>query len=693
MTKTTRGRRQRSGVPRHLLQNLAQDIISMVENDEGYPLALEVIDQLPEDLQSMLIENLSSVHEAPLARFFWLVAEEYSGEVKKSAQRALEKYRLAGLPLDEWKIAQPKYPDQLFMALASRTRLQGQITLVMAWKQSDGRLDVRYFVLKFNDDGIFRYFRVSDLSVDGFLAENNVRKGEMTEVSYLEACALLQEAYRHNQSGGKHAARPIFQYRRWLEEQSVLSDEEVEKLTYRLKTGKVTPAQTVNAYFLAENSGDWGLIYDLAPHRSPVRRQPRGEYLQKQLAEKSHDRGYLQTTIINEVVKRKTAEVLAEAVQEKEERIYKVDCVFTLYREESGWKVSRVKQSARQEIGENDPNNPLYYEVYCSLYDVHDAGEVQAFLAELPEVDVFSEFSSGIHYRWAQHPNPLVEGINIAGSIFGEFILAEGELLVLAQDRSNLDAICSLLENRLAENSIAYRQQYYLDVGLAYAVLSGEFSSFEDLLAELAVEEPEEKLPLVVATYEVNHLAPVLRRIRSFTVFEFDMPEGIKIFYEFEQIRSGPNSAETGEGFVAEYRVTPSFLTVATFGREYLTLICQELERGLKQEMRLVDVEEQEEGFSLLAAISRPNVPRETLVRWQQKELKRWMDTEIPALGGLTPKQAKDSLKGRQLLWGLFKHMKNVQKDLQSKGLNNPIDYREYIKAVGMGEDFNPDAN
>ncbi|NPV89998.1 MAG: hypothetical protein HPY50_04390 [Firmicutes bacterium] len=692
MTKNTRGRRQKNGVPRHLLQNLAQDIISMVENDEGYPLALEVIDQLPEDLQAMLIENLSSVHEAPLARFFWLVAEEYEGEVKKSAQRALEKYRLAGLSLDEWRINQPQYPDQLFMALASRTRLQGQVTLVMAWRQADTKLDVRYFVLKYGDEGIFRYFRVNDLSEEGFLAENNLRKGELLQVSYAEACYLLQEAFRHNLSGGKHAARPIFQYRRWLEEEVQLTNDEIERLTYRLKLGKTSPAQVVNAYLLAENNNDWGLLYDLSPVRSTVRRQGRADYISGHLAGDTPGKGYLHTSIISESIKRKTAEVRVYTVRESEDKLFKSESAFTLYREESEWKVARVKQISNQEMGENDPGNPLNYEVYCSLYDVQDSAEVQAFLAEMPEVDLFGEFPAGLHYRWGQHPNPLVEGINVSSSIFGEFVLAEGELLVIAQDRNNLDAICSLLENRLADNSVTYRQQYYLDVGLAYAVLSGEFTSFEELLTELAVEEPEEKLPLVVATYEVSHLAPVLRRIRTFTVFEFDMPEGIKIFYEFEQIRSGANGAEAGEGFVAEYRVTPSFLTVATFGREYLTLICQELERGLKQELNLVDVEEQEEGYSLLAAISRPNIPRDTFVRWQQKELSRWMETEIPALGGLTPQQAKSSLKGRQLLWGLFKHMKNVQKDLQSKGLNNPIDYREYIRAVGMGEDYNPDS-
>ena len=34
----------------------------------------------------------------------------------------------------------------------------------------------------------------------------------------------------------------------------------------------------------------------------------------------------------------------------------------------------------------------------------------------------------------------------------------------------------------------------------------------------------------MIATYQVANLESVLKRIRSFTVFEFDSPEGVKCF-------------------------------------------------------------------------------------------------------------------------------------------------------------------
>lgn len=657
----------------------------MMENEENYPLALELIDQLPGELQAVFIENLSTVHQAELSRFFWLIAEEYQGEVQKAALRSLEKYRLAGFSVDDWKIVQPSPPDKLFMAMASRTRLLGQVSLVMAWEQPKGLLDVWYFILKYDSQGIQRYYRVANLSRRSFLEEHNPDKTGTIEIGLAEAQHLLQEAYLHNLTGGTQAARPISQYIDWVRGDSRLSPEEIEALTFKLTEKKVKPQHAANAFLVAERNGDWGLIYDLSSRQSTIRRKSREDYLVRQM-EKQHPENafYLLSAIDNQIVRRKTAEIEACLIVNEEERVEERKYKFNLAAEEMGWKIHKVRILGSRELEEEDPGNPMNYEVYCALYEVLNEKEVQKFLEELPEVEVFAEMDTGVHYRWPRFSDILEEGINVAGTIFGEFILTDNELLVNSQDRRDLDAICSLLEDHTRE-AVRYEQQYYVDVGLVYTMLSGEFSSFEELLGELAVEEIEEKSPVMIATYKVSNLVPVLKRIRSFTVFEFDTPEGVKTFYEFEQIRSKQEGSELGEGFVAEYRVTPEYLTVATFGRDYLELVCQELERGLHRYLCQVRIEEKNEDFSLLAAVGRSQLPKEDLVRWQREELLRWMETKLPALEGMTPQQANHSLRGRQLLWTLFKHMKNLQQELQRKGLNPPIDYRAYIRAIELG--------
>jgi len=658
----------------------------MVETEESYPLALEAIDQLPIPLQAMLIENLSSVHAAPLARFFWLVAEEYSGDVQKSARRALEKFRLAGLPLDDWRIAGPRYPRHLFAAYASKSRIQGQITLVMAWRQLNQKLDVRYFVLKFGPEGVSRYFAVNDQSVEAFQDEQKQRQQEMVPISYEEACYLLQEAFQYNLEPGRHAARPVFQYRQWLEQPCRLGEQAVGELTQRLTGNLLTPRQTANAYYLAEAHGDWGLLYDLAAARTTIRRQYRWEYQQQQIMQKLSPRTYLKTRVLAEEIRKKSAELQVQLILEEEDKLLRRVQNIRLVQEAAGWRVAQVEDVLQQPLAEHDPANPLNYEVFCALYDMQESAAVRSFLSELPEVQLFGDFPTGTHYRWNQNTDPLVEGIDFAGNIFAEFILADDEMLVIAQERATLDGVCNLVERYLSDAVVRYRQQYHLDVSLAYAVLGGEYPGFEELLAELAVEEPEEKLPFIVATYEIRELAPVLDKLHSFKGFEFNLPEGTRVFYEYEQIRPLAGGTEKGEGFVAEYRLTPAFLTVASFGKEYMDSICEELEEGMASYLQLIDMQEREEGLDLLAVVNPGAIARERYNRWKQEELRRWLTTELSPLSGLSPLQARRTIKGRRQLWALFKLMKDLQREFVRRGLNPPLDYREYIRALEMEE-------
>ncbi|NLK51208.1 MAG: hypothetical protein GX295_02005 [Syntrophomonadaceae bacterium] len=687
MTKRSRNRfRRQPGVPKHLLRSLAQDLVTMMENEENYPLALELIDQLPTELQTVFLENLSSVRQVELARFFWLIADEFEDEVQKAAQRALEKYRLAGLSVDEWKIVRPPFPQKLFMALASRTRLLGQVSLVMAWEQPKNMLDVWYFILKYDPRGIMRYLRVMNLSKEGFLEEHDPEETGIVEISFAEARHLLLEAYQHNLAGGIPAARPISQYRDWLVGESELQPEEIEALTFKLSDKKLKPQHAVNAFFVAMRNGDWGLIYDLASRNSVVRRQPRKEYVMQHLNQDDYrEIFFLQSNIESQLVQRKNAELQACLTINEEEQVEEHKYKFNLTTEGSGWKIRQVKKIGSRELDEDDPYNPVNYEVYCALYEVVDDKEVQKFLDELPEVELYTELETGLHYRWPRYRDLLEEGIDVASSIFGEFILTDNELLINSRDRRDVDAICSLLEEQVT-GAVRYQQQYYVDIDLVYTILSGEFSNFEELLGELAIEENEEKSPVMVATYKVGNLNPVLKRIRSFLVFEFDTPEGVKTFYEFEQIRTKAEGGELGEGFIAEYRVTPEYLTVATFGREYLHMVCDELERGLHRNLTMIEVGEKSEDLSLLAAVGKTQLPKDDLLRWQKEELRRWLETKLPALEGMTPRQARRSIRGQQLLWSLFKHMKSLQQDLRRKGLNPPIDYRAYIRAIGNSE-------
>jgi len=363
MARWNRNRlRQRPSVPKQLLQNLVQDLVSMMENEESYSMALELVDELPDDFQAIFIENLSSVHEVKLARFFWLIIEEYQGEIQKAAQRAIEKYRLVGLAVDDWKVERQQVPAKLFKALASKTRMLGQVSLIMAWEQRNRRLDVWYFVLRFGPEGIRRYLRVTDLSIQDFLEEHDPDEVGMIEISLAEAKSLLQEAYFYNQMHHKQAARPVFQYEDCLKDKSdlYLSDIAAQALTFRLTDNQLSPHQVVNAHFVAERNGDWGLVYDLASRQSIIRRCNREVY-QKMRIEESIDeeRFYIMSAIENKTVRRKTADVQARVIINEDGRIEERKYEFKLNLEESEWKVSKIKIQGSREIDEDDADNPM----------------------------------------------------------------------------------------------------------------------------------------------------------------------------------------------------------------------------------------------------------------------------------------------------------------------------------------------
>ncbi|NPV27315.1 MAG: hypothetical protein HPY81_07730 [Firmicutes bacterium] len=680
--------KNKSTVPKRLLQSLAQDIVAMMETEEGYPLAMEIIDQLPEEVQALFIESLSSIHDPKLGKFFWLLTQEYDGEVQRAAQRCLEKFRLAGIEFEVPVKPTTTWPDEcFFMAMASKTRLLGQVSLVMAWEKPSGNLDAKYFILCFNQDGIKDYFRVLDISKANFFAESQPAQVELVQLSFREAIYLLRSAYTQNLYHQKRPARGFLQYGDLLKRPVNLTEEEEARLFQRLGQSELRPDQVVNAYFVALRNCDWALMYNLLSPKSTARRRTRAEYVAAKVKKESKQPAlFLKTTIVDQVVRKKTAEIKANLVSDEDEHLMITEYQFKLTRGDAGWLISGVRVLNQREVGPEDEENPLNYRVFCVVYDVGSFTKVESLLESLPEVETFTEFDYGVHYRWGQHPNPISEGINVSETIFAEFILTDEELIVFSREQLNLDSVCSLLEDRLAPKSISFKHQYYLDVTLVYAILSGEFNCFEEMLSELAEEEDEEAEPLYAATYEIEDLARVLKKLHTFNVVEFDTPEGVKVFYEFENLQTKEDGSQAGQGFIAEYRLTNDYLMVSAFGHDYLAIVCSELEKGIKKAIRLVDVQQREEDLSIFMAEG-IEIPQEVMERLRKKELSRWLETEMPALHGMTPLEAKKSLEGRKLLWELFKSMKDLQKELIRKGLHPQLDYREYIKAIGLEKD------
>lgn len=77
-------------------------------------------------------------------------------------------------------------------------------------------------------------------------------------------------------------------------------------------------------------------------------------------------------------------------------------------------------------------------------------------------------------------------------------------------------------------------------------------------------------------------------------------------------------------------------------------------------------------------------LPPEVVAELEERMLRRWLDESIPALDGLTPRQAAQTPEGRQMLDDLFAYIERQQASFpRPPGMMSP-DYRKAKKMLGL---------
>jgi hypothetical protein len=555
--------KKKQGLPKRILQGIVKDILVLMEEEDSYPAALEVLEQLPEEAQVLLMEDLSGLRDPRLAQFLWLVKEECDGQIRTAAEKALSCFSLEGIEIKPSFLSRPDFHGEFLTALATPTRLTGRVDLIIAWNKPDGCLDVQYFHLRFGRDGIKEYIRVSDLSRQSFACEENTVYKGLVPVSLAEAVYLLKEAYWFNQVFRSRPARGITQYRYLLDGPAGLDDKESQNLALRLSEGGLSPEMVVNAVFIALRNFDWGTVYDLLSAQAPHRVTTREKYLSR----RRRCLGlFAQTAFLKSRIKRveingRLAEVEAYLIIDQKETLYRVEYSFKLENDGSQWLVRSFRQGTRARLEEEDPDNPLNFDVYCMVYDCDQYVEIISLLDATPEVEFVGEFPLGVHYRWLQQTNPLSEGVDVTAGIYGELIVTDAELIIFSREEANTARIGNLFEERLEGEMAGRKQNYFLSASLVYAMFGGEFEYFEELLEELGVEVSEGPIRAFTATYQVKNREKVIDRIKSFEVLELEVPGSDLTYHEFVQVYED-EGARYGEGFIAEYKFVDGLLDV-----------------------------------------------------------------------------------------------------------------------------------
>jgi hypothetical protein len=145
-----------------------------------------------------------------------------------------------------------------------------------------------------------------------------------------------------------------------------------------------------------------------------------------------------------------------------------------------------------------------------------------------------------------------------------------------------------------------------------------------------------------------------------------------------------------GQRVLANLTLTPTTLAVEAMSQRRLDDCRRRLEQLLEDHIHLIEAEAKDVGQALRerkprAAPQEPVIPPpEVIAEIEEKMLRQWIDDSIPALGGLTPRQAVKTPEGRRQVLELIDHATHMQKRMpRTPGVFTP-DYRKVKKMLGL---------
>jgi hypothetical protein len=194
------------------------------------------------------------------------------------------------------------------------------------------------------------------------------------------------------------------------------------------------------------------------------------------------------------------------------------------------------------------------------------------------------------------------------------------------------------------------------------------------------------------AHYQHTALDDILQILKQTDEFQADdepEPDGSFHFTWFET-RPGARSMPIGQRVLAHLAVTATTLKVEAMSRQRLDDCCQLLEQLLGDRIHLVEIEEEglDDVFSESEPSSEPEepliLPPEVIAELEEKMLRQWIDDSIPALGGMTPREAVKTPEGRKQVLELLEYIaRRQQRAPKAPGMFAP-DYRKVKKMLGL---------
>jgi hypothetical protein len=154
--------------------------------------------------------------------------------------------------------------------------------------------------------------------------------------------------------------------------------------------------------------------------------------------------------------------------------------------------------------------------------------------------------------------------------------------------------------------------------------------------------------------------------------------------------KTGSLPAPIGQRVLASLTLTSATLKVEATSRQRLDRCRRRLEQLLTDRIRLVETKTKRVDRALRESKSpaepeEPFVPPpEVIAEIEEKILRQWINDSIPALGGLTPRQAVKTPEGRQDVLELIAHAEQMQSRMKKTPGSFAPDYRKAKKMLGL---------
>lgn len=207
------------------------------------------------------------------------------------------------------------------------------------------------------------------------------------------------------------------------------------------------------------------------------------------------------------------------------------------------------------------------------------------------------------------------------------------------------------------------------------------------------LQTPEgDALVLAKALYRHRALGEISQRLREADDFgwhespEPDAEGSIQIDW-YETPRAVRPRDHFGRRVLAILTLTPTTLEVETMSRQRRRACRRRLAEILGDRIQLVKVETRTVEEALAEPLLQPEPPQlppEVLAEMEDRMLRQWIEEPIPALAGMTPREAAQSAMGRKMLDDLFDYIARQQasSDLPP-GMFSP-DYRKARKMLRL---------